>query len=90
MNREIKDAKECSENFISARIDIALLRLYKDAEYQTICLEMESIKSMKKVNDFDQLIMERYIESSVIKSTMEHRKIYIQGVRDALRYLSND
>ena len=87
-----QNAKDCYESFISSLIEIALLRISKDPEYKDICFKgtQDDIivdKILKKAHDDDKLFIRRYIESLSMKTNMEMKECYIQGIIDGINLI---
>lgn len=94
MDREktIKNAQECYESLISARIEIALLRLSESPEYKRICSEEEhidmSLDSLKTNNHYYNIV-KQYFDILSIKSHIELNEVYAQGIRDCIKFIEH-
>lgn len=91
----IENAQEYYNNLIETRIAIALLELQNNnPEYKELCSEKDITDGivdalLKQMQDYDRFAIHRHLESLAIKTNLELKECYIQGVRDGLKFMKD-
>lgn len=91
----IENTLEYYNHLIEARIGIALLKLQsKNSEYKELCFEEDITKKimdvlLKQLKDYDRFTIHRYLESLAIKTDLELKESYIQGIKDTFKFMKN-
>lgn len=94
MNREntYRNSRECYESYISSRVEVALLNLSEDPTY--LHIYNEEIRNeklidtlLKKLNKSERSKIQAFIESLSIRTNIELKESYEQGVRDGIRFI---
>lgn len=88
-----ENTQEYYNCLIEARIKIALLELQnKNSEYKELCSEEDIAKKIidaliKQMKDYDRFTIHRHLESLAIKTDLELKESYIQGIRDGFKFM---
>ena len=92
--KALKEAKECWKSFISSRVELALESISRNPEYIELCRqqdkEQEIVDSLlEKLGDENALMIRRHYEMENMRQSYEIDEAYMQGIKDAIRFLSS-
>lgn len=89
----MKAEKNGYNEFIIARIEIALLRLRNNPAYMGRCRQQDKSEGkverlLHKLNKDERITIRRHFEGQTVKQNFELNETYLQGMRDNIQILS--